>query len=1036
MNALPMKPESKSKQLLRDARSLAKMLEYNVPAERRPVLSDNPGELLTLAVSLLGELAADINSPGLRDIRPVIAVSDIQFAALFFETHVDGGFRVELDSKFRLLAAACYYLIGAPGNSRVLINKVVECPMFNAQGLEVFVWWLLRGHYTDALHVGGSYSYQISHLATLLPQYLIGEVDPKNVFDRAMELRRQAYSFGTPEELFFADLACATLEKRIEYSAARNLPTYTNLPLKEWSELLKRRTFIRELWPAQHILGKSGVFSGQSAMVQMPTSAGKTRAVELIIRSSFLSTRTKLAVIVAPFRSLCHDIRADLVRAFRGDEIDVEEVADAPQMDSDLDGTSDRHRVVVITPEKLMYIIRHDPEVVGSIGLFIFDEGHQFDSGHRGVTYELLLTSLRQSLSEDVQLIVISAVLGNAEAVGEWLLQDSSAVVKGSGLLPTARSVAFASWAGDSGNLEFVQPSAPGKTEFSVNGIIQPAELSKLKKSEKKKRTFPKKGDGPSIGLYLGMRQVSRGSVAIFCGRKDTASQLCADAAEIYQRGGFEEIPAEYSNLDEVGRIAYLYQEELGFDSDAAACSRIGIFSHHGNTPRGIRLAVEHAMKDGEISFVICTSTLAQGVNLPIRYLIVSGLYQGKDQIKVRDFQNLMGRAGRAGMHTEGTVLFADSTIFDERKKSRSRWRWRMVTELLDPSKSESCLSSILELFSGIRGEKKKHHVPIDAVEFVKDYWEKDFSIEVNAKLICEKWEGFRYNDVVKQLREKAAIVAAIEGFLLSCFSDGGTAMGNDSVIALCRETLAYRCANEIQKASLENVFLICAMEIEERVKDAPHRVRIRRALLGVEAARQITDFLKESREAILGSSDMRELFDVLWPVVIKFNGNTIVRQLGKTEEIKLVAEKWIDGAPFYEMLEVMTGSDLRIGGNNRRPKVEDMVDLCENGFGFDASHIVGAAADLWSDDAESISDKISLLVKALRYGLPDKSSILVYEAGFADRMVAMDISALMPGISSRADVRALLTRDKKGALEILRRYPSYYSSVLSEITG
>jgi hypothetical protein len=56
------------------------------------------------------------------------------------------------------------------------------------------------------------------------------------------------------------------------------------------------------------------------------------------------------------------------------------------------------------------------------------------------------------------------------------------------------------------------------------------------------------------------------------------------------------------------------------------------------------------------LKFVLCTSTLAQGVNLPIRYLIISGTMQGVERIKARDFRNLVGCSGRAGMHTEGTI--------------------------------------------------------------------------------------------------------------------------------------------------------------------------------------------------------------------------------------------------------------------------------------------------------------------------------------------------------------------------------------------
>ena len=76
---------------------------------------------------------------------------------------------------------------------------------------------------------------------------------------------------------------------------------------------------------------------------------------------------------------------------------------------------------------------------------------------------------------------------------------------------------------------------------------------------------------------------------------------------------------------------------------------RHGIFSHHSILAHGIRLAVEHAMRD-HVRFVVCTSTLAQGVNLPIRYLIVTSVYREHGtRIKVRDFRNLIGRAGRVG---------------------------------------------------------------------------------------------------------------------------------------------------------------------------------------------------------------------------------------------------------------------------------------------------------------------------------------------------------------------------------------------------
>jgi hypothetical protein len=114
-------------------------------------------------------------------------------------------------------------------------------------------------------------------------------------------------------------------------------------------------------------------------------------------------------------------------------------------------------------------------------------------------------------------------------------------------------------------------------------------------------------------------------------------------------------------------------------------------------------------MREDLVRFVICTSTLAQGINLPIRYLIVTSIYQAGEQIKVRDFHNLIGRAGRSGMHTEGSVIFADPIVYDKRRSRKDSWRWNRVKVLLDPARSEECVSSLFKLVPlVIRNDKNK----------------------------------------------------------------------------------------------------------------------------------------------------------------------------------------------------------------------------------------------------------------------------------------------------------------------------------------
>lgn len=156
--------------------------------------------------------------------------------------------------------------------------------------------------------------------------------------------------------------------------------------------------------------------------MQMPTSAGKTRATELIIRSMFLSGRSNLAVIVAPFRSLCHDIRSDLVGAFSGEDVALDEVTDSFLLDVDITGVLAQRSVLIVTPEKMLYTLRRAPELAERIGLVIYDEGHQFEGFARGPTYELLLSSLRMTLAPEAQVVLISAVIGNAPVIAEWLM--------------------------------------------------------------------------------------------------------------------------------------------------------------------------------------------------------------------------------------------------------------------------------------------------------------------------------------------------------------------------------------------------------------------------------------------------------------------------------------------------------------------------------------------------------------------------------------------------------------------------------------
>ena len=161
-----------------------------------------------------------------------------------------------------------------------------------------------------------------------------------------------------------------------------------------------------------------------------------------------------------------------------------------------------------------------------SIDLILFDEAHQFDSGKRGVTYELLLTSLRAVLPTNCQKILISAVINNAKEGGDWINQNAN-VVSSEDLLPSSRSIGFVSWKNILGRIEFVSTANPENKEYFVPRAISQRELPK-KEREISSRFFPERNNSQSIALYLGLLLVQNAGVAIYCGRKDTVVKIAS----------------------------------------------------------------------------------------------------------------------------------------------------------------------------------------------------------------------------------------------------------------------------------------------------------------------------------------------------------------------------------------------------------------------------------------------------------------------------------------------------------------------------
>jgi len=416
-----MKPEGRSQQLLGVTRSKAKMFEYGVHEDFHIQIKKDPARLFTLSIGILGDLSAQTNSNSIDEDRLNQLRESLQFSARFFDSYLQSRLNEDLEPYLLLVGAASYYLCDLPGSSSVLAARLdIRSIDLESAGLERLLLWLLQGNFSVNFdEMEGLYTNYIDQIPKMMSAYFQTGESADSLMENALSLRKTVYNNGTSRQLLFADVICAVIKKRLENSVWYCLPQYSSLSVGKWQEVFNKKTFIRELWPAQHLLGKHGIFQGESGVVQMPTSAGKTKATEIIVRSAFLSDRTSLAVIVAPFRALCHEITNGLRKTFHNEPVNIDELSDVLQTDFEIEKLLRGKQILVVTPEKLLYVLRHSPELAQGIGLLIYDEGHQFDNGKRGITYELLLTSLKSMIPAKIQSVLISAVISNAESVGD-----------------------------------------------------------------------------------------------------------------------------------------------------------------------------------------------------------------------------------------------------------------------------------------------------------------------------------------------------------------------------------------------------------------------------------------------------------------------------------------------------------------------------------------------------------------------------------------------------------------------------------------
>ena len=473
---------------------------------------------------------------------------------------------------------------------------------------------------------------------------------------------------------------------------------------------LRQSPPVVDLWPSQKSAVATIVSKDRDSFcLRMPTSSGKTLIAELTILQFLLDNHANplaKCVYIAPFRSLAVEIEKSLKQSLEPLGERVSEVYGGFEISPSEQLEVKDSRVLVATPEKFDALLRFVPDLGDQIGLLIIDEGHIVDPNVRGLRFEILIQRLlKRFRPRGCRFLFISAVLPNAEQFTEWIAESRDKLVR-SDWRPSRLMLGRLNWGGCTMELSYTHAGdKPLQQECFIRRFVNLRMCKGVPGFGQRRQPFP--GGYREAMAAATLRFARDGATLVFVPQARNVRAAAVDllaAADSLKKledheGGTFEIPMPGRDTKPWQRCKEIITDELGEESELLELFNNGIVVHHGKLPRRVRLAVEHAVREGAARIVVATTTLGQGVNLPIRTVVVRGLYYGPGKdISPLTFWNICGRAGRAMQENEGQILFCFDGTQPRKKKKRMEESISKVIGTLQSHIVKSALRLTLEM--------------------------------------------------------------------------------------------------------------------------------------------------------------------------------------------------------------------------------------------------------------------------------------------------------------------------------------------------
>lgn len=364
---------------------------------------------------------------------------------------------------------------------------------------------------------------------------------------------------------------------------------------------------ITELYPPQAECVQRGMLEGKNLLVAIPTASGKTLIAEMAMHTKI--ARGGKCLYIVPLKALA----SEKFDEFGGKGVRVGMATGDFDRRDDTLGKND---IIVATSEKVDSLLRNNARWINEITLLVLDEIHLIDSDNRGPTLEMVIAKLR-CRNPDLQVIGLSATIGNPRMLAGWL--DAELVTS--------------TW----------RPVDLRQGVFWNNRIH-------FREGDRAVKQVSKNYEDLNLCLDT---IAEGGQCLVFVSSRRNAEAFAKRAA-----GAIKSEDPELKTLAE--KLAASAETEMG--KNLAVCVEKGAAFHHAGLSRDERKIVEEGFRKGFIKSISSTPTLAAGLNLPARRVIIRDYLrftagEGMQPIPASEFHQMAGRAGRPRLDPYGEAV-------------------------------------------------------------------------------------------------------------------------------------------------------------------------------------------------------------------------------------------------------------------------------------------------------------------------------------------------------------------------------------------